>query len=130
MNARLIAYAIVAGALAVVGTQWHLRGRQIEQLQWQAVTLTAELQQARRERDTCAADVEAQNAAVAALRDAGEAQAARAAQAEQAAAQAGREAQARVQAALAAKVPIACHAAMRWLVDEGRALARDWSAAP
>lgn len=136
MNARIAAYLLIAGALvavgalAVVGAQWHLRGRQIAHLQRQAATLSADLAQAKSERDACTADIETQNTAVAALRAAGEAQAARVAQAEQAAAQAGRVAQARVQAVLAAKVPTECPAAMRWLGDEGRALARDWSAAP
>ena len=121
MSARLIAYAVVAGALLLVGVQWHARGQRIEALVKSAATITAE-------RDQCTAQQAADDQALAALRAAGEADRARRAEAERAAAQASVDAEKRVAKALMSRVPTECPAAVQWLGEYGRGLAAEWGA--
>jgi len=116
---RLLAYAAVAGALAVVGWQWHARGQRIAALQTAAGQLSAQHAQ-------CSAQRDALDQAVADLRAAGAADRAARAGAEAAAAQVSAQAERRVRAALTAHVPPECPAAMDWLGEQGRAMARQW----
>lgn len=119
MIPRLIAYALVAGALILVGFQWHERGKEIGRLNITIGELTAEAAQ-------CRAEQKAHDEALATLREAGEADRQKREAAERAAAQAVTDAERRVRAALTAKVPSECPAAMNWLGDYGRTLADKW----
>ncbi len=121
MIARLIAYAVAFGALAMLGWQWQARGERIDALLIANGTLTAE-------RDQCLADQKATDEALAVIRAAGEADRIRRQAAERAAAQASVDAERKVRAALTARVPTECPAAMQWLGDYGRALANTWGA--
>jgi len=121
MTARLIAYAVAAAALLLVGLQWHARGQRIEALSAANVKLATEHAQ-------CTAQQAADDQALADLRAAGEADRARRADAERAAAQTVADAERRVRAALTARVPPECPAAVQWLGDHGRALAARWEA--
>jgi Tfp pilus assembly protein PilN len=121
MSARLIAYAVVAGTLLLVGWQWHARGQRIEALVKHSATLATEHAQ-------CKAQQAADDQALADLRAAGEADRARREAAERAAAQAGVDAERKVRAALTARVPPECPAAMQWLGAYGRDLATRWEA--
>ena len=121
MAGRLIAYAVVAGALIVVGGQWHARGQRIEALLTSAGTITAE-------RDQCTTEQTQTDQTLAQLRATGEADRARRAEAERAAAQVTADAERRVRAALTARVPPECPAAMQWLGNHGRDLAERWEA--
>lgn len=121
MIARLIAYAVVAGALLLVGWQWHARGQRIEALSADNVKLATEHAQ-------CTAQQAATDQALADLRAAGEADRARRADAERAAAQTVADAERRVRAALTARVPAGCQAAVEWLGEYQRALADRWEA--
>lgn len=119
MNARLIAYAVIAGALAVVGWQCHQRGQRLDALKDANAQITAALAQCTAERDTL-------DQALADIRRAGEADRAARTAAQAAAAQASADAERRVRAALTARVPPECPAAMQWLGDQGREIARQW----
>lgn len=119
MSARLIAYAVVAGALLLVGVQWHARGQQIEALLAENTKITAE-------RDQCTAEQAETDRALADLRAAGKADRARRVEAERAAAQASADAERRVRAALTADVPSECPDAVEWLGEYGRELADNW----
>lgn len=119
---RLIAYAVVAAALVVVGWQWHARGKRIDALNVTIGELTAELGQ-------CTTQQKATDEAITTLRAAGEADRQKREAAERAAAQAATDAERRVRAALTAKVPNECSAAVAWLGDYGRTLAERWSGA-
>lgn len=121
MIARLVAYAVVAAALLLVGVQWHARGQRIEALVKSSAKITAE-------RDQCLAQQAADDQALADLRAAGEADRARRAAAERAAAQTVADAERRVRAALTARVPSECPDAVRWLGEYNRALADRWEA--
>ena len=121
MTARLISYAVVFGALALLGWQWQARGERIDALLAANGTLTTE-------RDQCQAQQKANDEALATMRAAGEADRLKREDAERAAAQAVADAERKVRAALTARVPPECPAAMRWLADYGRALANAWSA--
>lgn len=128
MSVRLIVYAAIAAALVFAIAQYRLRVQQIETLRKDNAALNMEIAKLKAERDTCISDIETQNDAIEALQAAADEQQRRVAAAERAAAQAGRSAQARVNAVLAANVPPECHAAMRWLAEQGRAAAIEWSA--
>ena len=121
MSARLIAYAIAAGALLVIGWQCHQRGQRIDALKDAQARTAAALAQ-------CAAERDALDQAVADIRRAGEADRAARAAAQAAAAQVSADAERRVRAALTARVPPECPAAVQWLGDHGRALAARWEA--
>ena len=121
MNARLIAYAMAAGALLVLGWQWRERGGRIDALLAANATLAAEHAQ-------CTAERDALDQAVADIRRAGEAHRAARAAAEARAARISTDAERRVRAALTADVPAECEAAVHWLGEQGRALAREWEA--
>lgn len=119
MNARLIAYAMAAGALLVLGWQCHQRGQRIDALKDAQAQTAAALAQ-------CAAERDALGQAVADIRRAGEADRAARAAAQAAAAKISTDAERRVRAALTARVPPECPAAMQWLGDQGRAIAAQW----
>jgi len=119
--ARLIAYAVAFGALALLGWQWQARGARIDTLLAATGTLTTE-------RDQCLADQKATDEALAVIRAAGEADRIRRQAAERAAAQAVADAERKVRAALTARVPTECPAAMQWLGAYGRDLATRWEA--
>ena len=121
MTARLIAYAVAFGALALLGWQWQARGERIDALLAATGTLTTQ-------RDQCRADQQAIDQALAQLRAAGEADRIRREAVERAAAQAVADAERKVRAALTARVPTECPAAMQWLGDYGRDLATTWGA--
>lgn len=120
MTARLIAYAVAFGALALLGWQWQARGERIDALLATHGTLTTE-------RDQCRADQQAIDQALAQLRAAGEADRIRRQAAERAAAQTVADAERKVRAALTARVPAQCPAAMDWLGERGREIARQWA---
>lgn len=84
MSARLIAYALAAGALLVLGWQWRARGERIDELLSANATLSADY------------------------------------------ATLGADAERRVREALTADVPAECPAAMQWLGERGREIARQW----
>ena len=116
---RLIAYAVIAGALLLVGWQWHDRGKQIERLLKVSGEITAQ-------RDQCMAQQKASDEALATIRAAGEADRLKREEAERRAAQTVADAERKVRAALTARVPPECPAAMQWLGDYGRELSNRW----
>lgn len=127
MNVRLLVYAVVAGVVIALAAQYRLRITQIENLRKDNAALHMQVESLKAERDACVSDIETQNKAIEAMQAAAAEQQRRVVTAEKAAAQAGRSAQARVNAVLAAAVPAECHAAMRWLAEQGRAMAAEWS---
>jgi hypothetical protein len=118
---RMAAIAAVAGALLIVGWQWYARGQRIDSLLSDVAQITAE-------RNQCRSEQQATDTALAQMRAAGEADRISREAAERAAAQASADAERRVRAALTARVPSECPAAMAWLGDYGRTLARGWGA--
>lgn len=106
-------------ALAALLGAWTWRGHQLDAARADVARLTVE-------RDRALADVQAQNAAVAALQDKAREQDDRATKAAQDAAQARRDADARVRKLLTAQVPTQCPEAVRWGAETGRALAERW----
>ena len=119
---RLIAYAAIAGALLLVGWQWHARGQRIDALLKVSGEITAE-------RDQCQTAQKAIDDELATLRAAGEADRAKRAEAERKAAQVSADAERRIRTALVARVPSECPAAMDWLGAYGRDLSTRWEPA-
>ncbi len=123
MNIRMYAYAAVAGALLLLGWQWHARGQRIDKLLEVNGSIVADL-------DQCKAQQQTTDKALVAMRAAGDEDMIKRLAAERAAAQASVDAERRVRAALTANVPAECAEAMRWLGDYGRNIANTWSKKP
>lgn len=122
-RAKLLAIGgLVVVILAVIGVQ-HFR---IQLAQGRAEMAEAALTSCKRDRLTLVQSIEDQNAAIAALQAASEAQAQKVAVAAQEAAQARRDADARVRRTLAAVVPQECTAAVRWGAEQAVELAEGW----
>jgi hypothetical protein len=119
----MYAYAAVAGALLLLGWQWHTRGQRIDELLAANGAIISE-------RDQCRAQQRVTDEALAAMRATGEEDRLKRLAAERKAAQVSVDAERRVRAALTANVPEECDKAVRWLGDYGRNLANTWSKKP